>query len=425
MIPNQQNADRPYAIVIGLDSPQGLQTSRLLAQRGVPVIGICRSREFSYSRTRVCERIYFADTRSDELIDLLDGLGPEMKQKAVLYPCTDQTVMNISRARGRLQEWYHVVLPSHELVELLMDKSRFLAFAQQEGLPIPQTFFVQEQAEMEAAAASLNYPCVMKPGLKSMQWDQQVRAKALMADSAQELLGYYKRFGRLAASLVVQEWIPGGIRDLYACNVYFDRIGQLQASFVSRKIRQWPPETGIGSLREECRNDEVLQETVKLFEQVGYTGLGYLEMKRDPRTGKHYIVEPNIGRPTGGSAIAEKGGVELVYTMYRDAIGLPLPENRRQTYRGVKWIYLSYDLRSAYTSWRAGKLGLFEWLTSLRGPKAFTVFSWSDPAPFLYELFGLLKDALSRKSLHQGPGRLAFGAKAAEVPPIKTKEREK
>ena len=40
--------------------------------------------------------------------------------------------------------------------------------------------------------------------------------------------------------------------------------------------------------------------------------LGYVEAKRDVRTGRHYLIEPNIGRPTGRSAIAEAGGVELL-----------------------------------------------------------------------------------------------------------------
>jgi D-aspartate ligase len=55
----------------------------------------------------------------------------------------------------------------------------------------------------------------------------------------------------------------------------------------------------------------------------------------------------DIGRPTGRSTIAEAGGVELRYTMYCDALGWSLPENRVRTYKGVKWIYVREDLQSA------------------------------------------------------------------------------
>jgi D-aspartate ligase len=109
-------------------------------------------------------------------------------------------------------------------------------------------------------------------------------------------------------------------------------------------------------------------------------------MKRDQRSGEYFIIEPNIGRPTGRSAIAEAGGVELVYTMYCDALGLPLPANREQKYGGVKWIYLKHDLQSALHQWRRGRLSLKEWWQSLRGRKTDAVFCWTDLAPFWFDL---------------------------------------
>jgi D-aspartate ligase len=84
-------------------------------------------------------------------------------------------------------------------------------------------------------------------------------------------------------------------------------------------------------------------------------------MKRDERSGKYFIIEPNIGRPTGRSAIAEAGGVELVYTMYSDALRWPLPENHMQNYGGVKWISMRRDFQSALYHWREGRLTLRGW----------------------------------------------------------------
>jgi predicted ATP-grasp superfamily ATP-dependent carboligase len=136
----------------------------------------------------------------------------------------------------------------------------------------------------------------------------------------------------------------------------------------------------------ECRNDVVRDETVRLFSGVGFWGLVYLEMKRDSRTGQHLIVEPNIGRPTGRSATAEAGGVELLYAMYCDVLGLPLPADLTQRYVGAKWIYLGRDLRSALHYWRRGELSFRGWLDSLRGPKVDAVFSWRDPLPFCFDV---------------------------------------
>lgn len=185
---------------------------------------------------------------------------------------------------------------------------------------------------------------------------------------------------------MAQEWIAGTDADLYSCNCYFGADSEPLVTFIARKLRQWPPEAGTSCLGEEVRNDVVLQTSMQLFRGVGYRGLGYVEMKRDPRTGRHYIIEPNIGRPTGRSAIAEAGGVELLYSMYCDAVGWPLPAAREQKYTGAKWIYWRKDIQSAWYYRRRGELSLPDWWRSLRGRKMSAVFSWSDPAPFFFDL---------------------------------------
>ena len=52
--------------------------------------------------------------------------------------------------------------------------------------------------------------------------------------------------------------MAGGEDELYSCNAYFDAAGQPLATFVARKVRQWPPDIGTSASGEECRNDEVL-----------------------------------------------------------------------------------------------------------------------------------------------------------------------
>lgn len=389
--------DKPFAVVIGLDCMTGLQTARILAKRGVPVIAVAKDANHFACRTKVCKQILIADTASSEFLTALENLGPKLAQKAVLFPCIDMSVLQISRNRDRLSRWFHVVLPTPEVVEMLMDKVQFLKFAQREGLSIPGTFFLNNRDDAENAAAKLSYPCILKPPFKSTEWQQNTKTKAYKIQSSEELLQIYDRSCRWADILMAQEWVEGSDASLYSCNCYFDSTSKPLVTFVARKLRQWPPETGTSCLGEEIRNDTVLEETIRLFRKVNYYGLGYVEMKRDEHTGKHYIIEPNIGRPTGRSAIAEAGGVELVYSKYCDVTGQPLPENRMQKYRGVKWVYLRRDLQSAFYYWRRGDLTLREWWRSLRGKKGYAVFSWDDPAPFVWDFINKYGEIRARK----------------------------
>jgi predicted ATP-grasp superfamily ATP-dependent carboligase len=237
----------------------------------------------------------------------------------------------------------------------------------------------------------------MKPGFKSSNWERNAAgAKAYLLSSSHEFLAAYDRCGSWADSIVAQEWVQGTDSDLYSCNCYFDDRSTPVVTFVARKLRQNPPILGVSASGEECRNDTVLKQAVEFFTNVRLRGLGYLEMKRDAHSGQYRIIEPNIGRPTGRSAIAEAGGVPLIYSMYCDLAGLPLPPRRQQTYQGAKWIYLKNDLTSSWHYWRKGELSLWDWMRSMRGHKRDAVFSCSDPMPFLLDWWMPIRDLMRR-----------------------------
>jgi len=388
-------APLPPVVVIGLDSITGLQTARILAAHGVPVFGIAQDPAHFCCRTRVCERILQADLGSATLIPVLVELASELDACAVLYPCSDEAVLVLSEHREELRALYHLALPEADVVRMLMDKVAFLRFAAEQGLPIPETFILQNRADAERVAGELGYPCILKPPMKSARWQRHTKMKAYKVEDARTFLELYERCSDWADLLIVQQWIPGTDGKLFSCNCYFSAEGKPLVTFIARKIRQWPPETGTSCLGQEVRNDEVLRESLALFERVGYHGLGYLEMKQDENTGRHYIIEPNIGRPTGRSAIAEAGGVELLYTMYCELTGALLPQKREQHYGGVKWIYWRNDIRSAWHYWRKGEVTLRQVLSSWHGKKACAVFSLRDPMPFLADLWNSFRKLVS------------------------------
>ena len=397
------------AIIVGLDSSQGLQTARILAGYHIPVIGISRSENHFCNSTNVCERILIANTKTEALIDLLTEIGPSFSRKPVLYPCTDISVLLISRHRQILNPYFHIVLPDPELVELLLDKPNFYSFAEQNGFPIPRTFILKNREDALAAAQNLNFPAILKPAKKTQTWEQHVKVKVDKVFSKAEFIEKYDQYVQWSEIMIGQESIEGKETNLYACNVYYSKSHERLGAVVSRKLRQFPLETGNGCLREEVQNRTVLEETTRLFDHVRYAGLGYLEFKKDDQTGEFFIIEPNIGRPTGGSAIAEGCGIELLYAMYCDATEIPMRANLKQTRFGTKWLYILEDIQSAFKCWRSGNLSLFEWLTSWRGFKIYAIFSWKDPAPFLMQFQDLKKkwkSGIARSSIEQQTVRL-------------------
>jgi predicted ATP-grasp superfamily ATP-dependent carboligase len=304
----------------------------------------------------------------------------------------------VSKYREQLINWYFVIMPEHDTVDLLMNKTRFYKYALESNFPIPRTYMLNQNSDIDQIVQDITFPSTLKPPISANpEWESKSKLKAYKISKPEQLHELFHQYGGLEENLILQEWVVGPETNLYSCNCYFDSTSTPQVTFVARKLRQWPPITGNSSLGEEYRDDTVLDITLRLFSAVNYNGLGYVEIKQDARNGKYFIMEPNVCRPTGRSAISEAGGVELVYTMYCDALGWALPPNRTQSYDSAKWIYLRRDLQSAIFHWRNGNLSFSNWIKSLRGKKRYALFSWSDPGPFIGDFSRSIRLFLSKE----------------------------
>jgi D-aspartate ligase len=371
---------RPSAVVVGLDNITGLQTARLLARRGLDVVGVAADPGHPACLTRECRRVVAAPASGPALLAILRQLSARLPG-AVLFPCTDAAVATLAHGREEVGDLL-VVLPSAEVVDTLMLKDRFAEHAATHGLPVPAGRHVTTIDDAGAVADQLTFPIVVKPPVKTPAWEA-TGDKVRRYDDPRSWLDAVPALLSTSASLHVQEWIPGGDEQLYSCNVYISPRGGPVRSFVARKLRQWPPHLGTSSLGEAVCDEAVRALAVRTLTTLPYVGLGYVEVKRDVRTGRHVVIEANVGRPTGRSAIAEAGGVELLLTMYLDAIGAELPSPVAQRDQTLRWMHVTRDLRAAAYYHRCGELGFQAWLASVRGPIVFADLDRHDLRPFL------------------------------------------
>lgn len=396
MTRNRSIDGRPWAVVVGMDDLRGVHAARTLARHGVRVVGVATDPESYGARSRACTRMIHADPFGQGIIDALVALGPTLPGKAIVFACSDGVVRMLAAYREQLDDWYELALPSNHAVDTLSDKILFAEYATERRLPIPETRILRSRRDAERAAAELGFPCALKPPSgRTSGWLEKTNRKAFKVEDESALLSLYDRYSPYSDALIVQRWIGGATDGHYTFNCYFDRDARPLVTFTSRTLRQWPPWTGDDSLSEEYRADGVVQEALRLLGDFDFHGLGEVEFKIDADSGEYLIVEPNVARVTGRCALAEANGVELLYTMYCDLAGLPLPEIREQRPRGVKWIFLRRDLMSAGLSWSRGDLTASDWFRSVRGPKAYALWSSSDPLPFLIDLWRSIRLSLS------------------------------
>jgi len=329
---------------------------------------------------------------------LLDELCTAHGKPPLLLPCTDHFAEWLSLRRDALEGHGRTLLPPADTLDLLANKARFSQYAKASGCPLPETLVVEELDELMRAAEVMHFPIVMKPARRNPEWDRaSADLKVRRFDDGRELKRDAPALLAAAGQVVLQAWVPGPDSQSRELTVLHDSRGECLAEVVLQKVRQWPPGIGTGSLVFEVADPEVLEAGRKLIESIEFIGLGQIEFKRDITTGELYVIEMNPGRAALNQPLCEAAGVEITWAWYCAAAGLPVPEDLAVKYRGAGWVCWKRDLRSAFTRWRRGELGMLDWARSYRGVRRSADIQIADPLPLAADLTTKLASAIRRR----------------------------
>ncbi len=390
----------PPAVVLGLGQ-NGLATIRALARMGVPVIGIDNDLEQPGAHTRYARKSHCPgfSTEGPELADHLMRLGAELGQKAVLFPSGDINLTVVSENRERLAAHFHIVLPSREVLRRILDKKVFYRFAQENDLPIADTWFVDGPADIRQLAGTVRYPSLIKPYQPNAAWRRAFDTRLFIANSAEQLVQLYDRLAAVHTDLLLQEYIPGGDGDLCWGVTYLTRDGEPVALWTGRKLRQYPRGFGTATLAESRWLPDVADETLRALRALGHTGYGVVEFKRDARDGVLRITEVTGGRTWFPHGLVTSSGLNLPYIWYCDALGRPLPRPARVNAfdEGLRWIHEERDLKTVVLYFRGRDgFGLRQWIGSYRGRRTYAYAAWDDLGPALEAVRRVLEAGVNR-----------------------------
>ena len=313
------------AIVAG-GGVNALGVVRSLGQAGVPVSVLDVDQRSPAMRSRWGAVQVVSSLEGPAFMEELRRIAAPMGPRVVLFLTEEKTVNTVSELRASLPASVLIRLPEHQRLMQLMHKQGFQELAESIGAPVPRTVRLQGSQDLPLVRA-LNYPCVLKPSEKSYEYGARFK-KAYKVASAEEVDVLYREIEPVFADMVVQEWIEGADSDIYFCLQYIGRQGQVVSSFPGRKIRSWPPRIGgTASCTAAWEHAQELSETTaSFFRQVGFTGMGSMEYKRDARDGLFYMVEPTVGRTDFQQEVATVNGCNIPLAAYCHELGLSVPE---------------------------------------------------------------------------------------------------
>ena len=320
----------------------------------------------------------------DGLTEGLLAIAADFDSKPILLFTADEDVVETSRNRSRLEPFYDFMLPDAEMVDLLMEKGKFDAFAARHQLSVPNTVHVHSEEELKKLPGRLRFPIILKPYL----------LHAIRIDEAAQLDALPKELDTVHyRSMIAQEFIEGGDDNLYFCFLLFNQQGDIVHSLTARKLRQWPVSYGTTSLAKTVENNALWKEVKKFAQAI--RGLGYcsVEYKFDPKSKRFYIMEPTVGRFNQQVSLSVAAGVNFPLAYVRMLDGGAVQEKPQRS--GIYWIFESNDF---FACLRSGKR--YGYLKNFLRPHIRVLFSWTDPMPFLFEIFSLGRKKLRKWKFH-------------------------
>ncbi len=186
----------------------------------------------------------------------------------------------------------------------------------------------------------------------------------------------------------MQEIIEGPDTNHFKYCAYYSSDDKALCEFTLRKIRQNPIHFGVGAVVESIEYDELMDAGRKLFQSIGYKGVGSAEFKLDQKDGLLKLIEINP-RYWQQNYLPTACGMNFPLVDYLATTGQK-PDPTIGFSKGIKWINIYMDFDSFLKYRKEKTINFQQWLISLKGKKVYSDFCWNDLLPGGYELrFGL------------------------------------
>jgi predicted ATP-grasp superfamily ATP-dependent carboligase len=329
-----------------------------------------------------------------DLYELLVEWGRAFPAKPVLFATSDWFTRFLCNWQQELSSGFLFHWVSREVFTTITEKGRIAEFCKSVGVHVPLTWNTHPADDISSRAKEMPFPCLVKP-IHRQAATFPIAAKVFIARNHHELESFLRANPQLMGATLAQELIEGGDDQIFQCTALVKHSGDMVHATV-RKLHQFPPGYGTMCHGKTERNDELVSESLKFLEALGYRGLGSLEFKYRQSDNRYYFIEMNTRLPWY-NGIFNDAGVNLPYLAYLDLVGQPdAVELRTTQQREIAWT--SYRQYSAWykETRKEHPISRWSWICSVGRVRSFAWWNWRDPMPFVASLFFRVRGLIAK-----------------------------
>ncbi len=362
---------------------KSLAAVRALGRMGLSVTVGESTRLMTAAFSRYCNRAVVYPSPLNSPAEFLTFLSQELRGNAyqMLLPMEEESLELISRHHSEFSRWTYVPIVSHDRLQVARRKDKILRLSEKLGIPIPKTWYVENLSQLDSLKMNLPYPVVIKPKMSSGA------IGVFYPRNPEELLEQYMAVHQRFPYPLIQELIPHEGSG-FGASFLLDERGQVRASFLHKRLREYPVTGGASTLRESVRRDDVRDMALTLLKALNWFGVAMVEFKVDPRDGIPKLMEVNP-RFWGSLSLAIEAGVNFPYLLYLMSRGEKFkPVEHYEIGKRCRWL-LPGDILHFIHNPKRGSLTP-QFFRFWDGNTAYDILSLKDPLPVLGRILTLL-----------------------------------
>jgi predicted ATP-grasp superfamily ATP-dependent carboligase len=306
----------------------------------------------------------------------------------IILPTEDSVVYTLSMYKAELEQYFIIPTPKWDIIKYTYDKKLTYMLAEKIGVPIPKTFYPNDMNDVLNISENIDFPCLLKPSVMHRFYNLTAK-KLLKVNTKNELIKSYKIMAQLIPSseILIQEIISGTPKNpiSFGCFITKDLLSWVMIA----KKRMIPIDFGVGTYNETIKIPELKELSLKILNEIGYSGLCEVEFIKDPKdqTYKFLEINPRSWLQITITNQTNKPLIPLVYYYYSNDIDKinKIKMDNVEEFPHIKWIHFWQDVYVSLLETLKGNLNFNDYLDTFKGKSEFAVASWDDPLPFIFE----------------------------------------
>lgn len=303
------------ALITTANSPKALIATRSLGKKGIDVDTADKQKFALSSLSKYSRNFFYYPSPKNYPQEFISTLISILKKHGqdVLIPVHSEDTYLIAKYKSKLEQITKVPLHDYSTIMNVNNKGYLLKAADELGIPIPQTYFIEKLDDLYKAADKTVFPAVIK--LK----ETSSSIGLSYANSKEELISNYKntilKFNLSPANYpLIQEYVEG---TGYGVSLLFNQ-GDLRAKFTHKRLREYPITGGPSTYRISVVHPKMEALAIELLKFFNWHGVAMVEFKLG-KDNNPVLMEVNP-RIWGSVNQAIQSGIDFPYLLYKMAM---------------------------------------------------------------------------------------------------------